>query len=264
MTATLPPLAGKIALVTGASRGIGYAAALALARAGAHVVALARTVGGLEELDDAIGAAGGSATLVPLDLKDTEGIARLGAALNERYRRLDILVGNAGVLGPLSPLGHVEPKAWDEVMAVNVTANWQLIRCMDPLLRQSEAARVVFITSGLGASPRAYWGPYAVSKAALDALAYTYAAETVSTGVRVNLFSPGPTRTRMRAAAMPGEDPMSLKTADVVGEKIVALCLPAFQLTGKVYDYRQGCLLTPQAPAPEPTSSPENPTARRP
>jgi NAD(P)-dependent dehydrogenase (short-subunit alcohol dehydrogenase family) len=261
-----PPLAGKIALVTGASRGIGYAAALALARAGAHVVALARTVGGLEELDDAIRTVGGSATLVPLDLKDSDGIARLGAALNERYQRLDILIGNAGVLGPLSPLGHVEPKAWDEVIAVNVTANWQLIRCMDPLLRQSEAGRVVFITSGLGASPRAYWGPYAVSKAALDALAYTYAAETASTNVRVNLFSPGPTRTRMRAIAMPGEDPMSLKTAEVVGDKIVALCLPAFQMTGKVYDFRQSRLLMPRPPAPdsESISNPGNPAARRP
>src|SRR5262245_42726917 len=174
-----PPLAGKIALVTGASRGIGYAAAFALARAGAHVVALARTVGGLEELDDAIRAIGGTATLVPLDLKDYEGIARLGAALNERYQRLDVLVGNAGVLGPLSPLGHVEPKAWDEVIAVNVTANWHLIRCMAPLLQKSDAGRVVFISSGVHA--RAYWGPYAVSKAALNMLARTYAAETVTT-----------------------------------------------------------------------------------
>src|SRR5437870_3465384 len=148
------PLAGKIALVTGASRGIGHATALALARAGAHVVAVARTVGGLEELDDAIRAVGGSATLVPLDLKDHEGIARLGAALHERYRRLDIVIGNAGILGPLSPLSHVEPKAWDDVIAVNVTANWQLIRCMDPLLRMSDAGRVVFLTSGVGGSPR--------------------------------------------------------------------------------------------------------------
>jgi NAD(P)-dependent dehydrogenase (short-subunit alcohol dehydrogenase family) len=249
MAATPPPLAGKIALVTGASRGIGHAAALALARAGAHVVALARTVGGLEELDDTIRAAGGSATLVPLDLKDYEGIARLGAALNERYQRLDVLIGNAGVLGPLSPLGHVEPKAWDEVIAVNVTANWQLIRCMDPLLQKSEAGRVVFISSGVGMSPRAYWGPYAVSKAALDALAYTYAAETVTTNIRVNLLNPGPTRTRMRAAALPGEDPMTLKTPDVVGAKVVELCLPTFQATGKVYDMRKGGLLTPQPPA---------------
>ena len=237
------PLADRIALVTGASRGIGHATALALARAGAHVVAVARTVGGLEELDDAIRAAGGSATLVPLDLRDYAGIARLGPALAERYSRLDVLIGNAGVLGPLSPLGHVEPQAWDEVMAVNVTANWHLVRALDPLLRQSAAGRVVFLTSGVGASPRAYWGPYAISKAALDALARTYAAETVSTNVRVNLFSPGPTRTRMRAAAMPGEDPTTLKLAEPVAEKIVELCLPAFRETGKTYDYRQGRLL---------------------
>jgi NAD(P)-dependent dehydrogenase (short-subunit alcohol dehydrogenase family) len=243
------PLANRIALVTGASRGIGYATALALAREGAHVVAMARTVGGLEELDDAIRAAGGSATLVPVDLKDSEGIARLGAALNERYGRLDIMIGNAGILGPLSPLGHVEPKVWDEVIAVNVTANWHLIRCMDPLLRLSDAGRVVFLTSGVGSNPRAYWGPYAISKAALDTLARTYAAETVTTNVRVNLFSPGPTRTRMRAIAMPGEDPMSLKTAQVVAEKILELCHADFQETGKVYDYRQGRLLTMQPPA---------------
>src|SRR5262245_1682825 len=244
-----PPLAGRIALVTGASRGIGHATALALARAGAHVVAVARTVGALEELDDAIRAVGGSATLVPLDLKDYEGIARLGAALNERYGRLDILIGNAGILGPLSPLSHVTPKEWDDVIAVNVTANWHLVRAMDVLLRQAEAGRAVFITSGVGAIPRAYWGPYAISKAALDALARTYAAETVTTNVRVNLLNPGPTRTRMRAAAMPGEDPMSLKTAFEVAEKIVELCLPTFQETGKVYDYRAGRMLAAQPPA---------------
>jgi NAD(P)-dependent dehydrogenase (short-subunit alcohol dehydrogenase family) len=243
------PFAGRIALVTGASRGIGYATALALARAGAHVVAVARTVGGLEELDDAIRAVGGAATLVPLDLKDTEDIARLGAALAERYRRLDVLIGNAGVLGPLSPLGHVEPQAWDEVIAVNVTANWHLIRAMDPLVRQAETGRVVFITSSAAANARAYWGPYSVSKAALETLARTYAAETVSTSVRVNLMNPGPTRTRMRATGMPGEDPMSLKTADAVAEKILELCRPEFQETGKIYDYSKGRLLTPQHPA---------------
>jgi NAD(P)-dependent dehydrogenase (short-subunit alcohol dehydrogenase family) len=235
-----PPLADRIALVTGASRGIGYATALALAGAGAHVVAVARTVGGLEELDDAIRAVGGSATLVPLDLKDVPGIARLAAALDARYHRLDVLVGNAGILGPLSPLNHVEPKAWQEVLAVNVTANWLLIRALDPLLKLSTAGRVVFVTSGIVAHPRAYWGPYAVSKGALEVLARTYAAETVSSNVRVNLFNPGPTRTRMRAAAMPGEDPQALKTADPVAEKILELCLPQFQETGKLYDYRRG------------------------
>ena len=239
---------GKIALVTGASRGIGYATALALARAGAHVVAVARTVGGLEELDDAVRAGGGSATLVPLDLRDHAGIERLAAALRERYRRLDILIGNAAVLGPMSPLDHVEPRAWDEVIAVNVTANWHLIRALDGLLREAPAGRAVFVSSGVGASPRAYWGPYAVSKAALDALARTYAAETASTRVRVNLFNPGPTRTRMRAAAMPGEDAMTLKTAESVAEKILELCLPEFQETGNLYDYGQGRLLALQPP----------------
>jgi NAD(P)-dependent dehydrogenase (short-subunit alcohol dehydrogenase family) len=236
-----PPLADRIALVTGASRGIGRATALALARAGAHVVALARTVGGLEELDDAIRAVGGSATLVPLDLKDVPGIVRLAAALAERYQRLDVMVGNAGILGPLSPLDHVEPKAWDEVLAVNVTANWHLIRAMDPLLKRSTAGRVVFVTSaGVVARPRAYWGPYAVSKAALEALARTYAAETVSTNVRVNLFSPGATRTRMRAAAMPGEDAATLKPPEPVAEQILELCLPQFQETGGLHHYRDG------------------------
>jgi NAD(P)-dependent dehydrogenase (short-subunit alcohol dehydrogenase family) len=235
-----PPLADRIALVTGASRGIGRATALALARAGAHVVAVARTVGGLEELDDAIRALGGSATLVPLDLKDVPGIARLAAALDERYRRLDVLVANAGILGPLSPLDHVEPKAWDEVLAVNVTANWHLVRAMGPLLKLSTAGRVVFVTSGIVAHPRAYWGPYAISKAALEALARTYAAETVSTNVRVNLFNPGATRTRMRATAMPGEDPAALKAPEPVAERILELCFPQFQDTGKLYDFREG------------------------
>src|SRR5207302_533595 len=191
------PLADRIALVTGASRGIGAATAFKLAEAGAHVVAAARTVGGLEELDDKIRKAGGSATLVPLDLTDYPAIDRLAAALGGRYRKLDILVGNAGVLGPLSPLGHIEPKAWDDVMAVNVTANWRLIRAMDPLLQASDAGRVVFLTSGAAFRAIAYWGPYSISKIALEMLTRTYAAENATTKVRVNLFNPGPIRTRM-------------------------------------------------------------------
>jgi NAD(P)-dependent dehydrogenase (short-subunit alcohol dehydrogenase family) len=236
-------LAGRIALVTGASRGIGYASALALARAGAHVVAVARTVGGLEELDDAIRRLSGAATLVPLDLKDYAGIDRLALALHERFKRLDVLIGNAGILGPLSPLGHVEAAAWEEVMAVNVTANWRLIRAMDPLLQRSDAGRVVFLTSGVAALALAYWGPYAASKAALEVLARTYAAETATTPVRVNIFAPGPIRTRMRAQAMPGEDPMTLESPDKVAEEIVELCLPSLQESGKLYDYRQGRFL---------------------
>jgi len=243
-----PPLSGRIAVVTGASRGIGYAAALALARAGAHVVAVARTVGGLEELDDAIRAGGGSATLVPLDLKDHDGIARLAAALNERYRRLDVLIGNAGIGGPSSPLSHVEPKAWDDVMAINVTANWQLIRHFEPLLKASDAGRVVFVSSGAAHNARAYRGPYGVSKAALEALARTFATETESTPIRVNLFNPGPTRTGLRAAVMPGEDPMTLPSADEVAEKIVALALPSFTESGKLYDFRFGKLFSYRLP----------------
>src|SRR5471030_2324442 len=163
-----PPPCLRIALVTGASRGIGYATALALAKAGAHVVAVARTQGGLEDLDDAIRSEGGSATLVPLDLTDVDGIARLGAALNERHGKLDILVGNAGVAGTSSPLGHTDPKFWNSMMAVNVTANFELIRCMEPLLQKSDAGRAVFITSGIASKATAYMGPYAASKAALD------------------------------------------------------------------------------------------------
>jgi NAD(P)-dependent dehydrogenase (short-subunit alcohol dehydrogenase family) len=234
-----PPLADRIALVTGASRGIGRATAVALAKAGAHIVAVARTVGGLEELDDAIRAAGGTATLVPLDLKDSDGIDRLALALHQRFGRLDVMVGNAGILGALSPLGHVEPKVWDDVMTVNVTANWRLIRAMDPLLKFSDAGRAVFLTSGVAARALAYWGPYAVSKAALETLARTYAAETAATNVRINLFTPGPVRTRMRAQAMPGEDPMTLKTPDEVADKILVLCLPSTHETGRLYAYEQ-------------------------
>ena len=243
------PLADRIALVTGASRGIGHAVALAFARAGAHVVAVARTVGGLEELDDAIRAAGSSATLVPLDMRDYDGLYRLAAALHERYQRLDILLGNAAVVGQRSPLGHVEPKSWDETMAINVTANWHLIRAMDPLLRNAPAGRAVFMTSGAATNAGAYAGPYSVSKAALNTLARTYAAETTSTPVRVNLFNPGPTRTRMRAQVMPGEDPMTLQTPEQVAEKILDLCLPGFTETGKLYDFYAQKLLEFRPPA---------------
>ena len=234
----IKPLANRIALVTGASRGIGAALALQLAQAGAHVIAVARTVGGLEELDDKIKAAGGSATLVPLDVKDSDGIARLALALNERYSRLDVLIGNAGFLGPLSPLGHVERKDWDNLIAVNVTANWQLIRTMDPLLRQAPAGRAVFLTSAVAYKGLAYWGPYAASKAALDALVRSYAAESATTPVRANLFSPGPTRTRMYLGAFPGIDPLTLPTPEEIARAIVPLCLPDCTESGKVYYFR--------------------------
>ena len=243
------PLASRIALVTGASRGIGHATALALAKAGAHVIAVARTQGGLEELDDAITAAGGSATLVPLNMTDSDGIARLGAALHERHGKLDILVGNAGIAGPSSPLGHVDLKPWTDVIAVNVTANFQLIRCMEPLLRQSDAGRAVFITSGVASKASAYLGPYAASKAALDTLVRVWAAETAITPIRVNLFSPGPIRTRMRAQVFPGEDPMTLDTPEQVAEFIVPMCAPSWTESGKLYDYKTRTLMSFHPPA---------------
>jgi NAD(P)-dependent dehydrogenase (short-subunit alcohol dehydrogenase family) len=243
------PLADRIALVTGASRGIGFAAAVAVANAGAHIVAVARTVGGLEELDDVIKALGGSATLVPLDLRDYEGIDRLGLALHERFGRLDVLIGNAAIVGPLSPLGHVESKAWADVMGINVTANWRLICATDRLLKFSNAGRVVFLSSGVTADAPAYWGPYTVSKSALEALARTYAAECASTAVRVNLFSPGPIRTRMRAQAMPGEDPMILETPEQAANKIVELCVPEMNENGRIYSYAKGRFLDFNSPS---------------
>jgi NAD(P)-dependent dehydrogenase (short-subunit alcohol dehydrogenase family) len=239
-------LAGRVAVVTGASRGIGRAAALALAEAGAHVVAVARTQGALEELDDAIRAAGSSATLVPLDLTDYDAIDRLGAGLYERWKRLDIVVGNAGILGNLTPLGHVTPKTWAQVMDINVTANWRLIRSFDPLLRASDAGRAIFVTSGAAQKCRAYWGPYSVSKAALDALVRTYAAETETTPIRAMLVNPGPLRTDMRRAAMPGEDPESLRTPEDLAPHIVRLASPAWTETGLIYDFPNDRLLTPR------------------
>ena len=242
-------LASRIALVTGASRGIGFAVAKALAKQGAQIVAVARTQGGLEELDDEIRKEGGSATLVPLNLTDSDGIARLGAALHERHGRLDILVGNAGMAGPSSPLGHIELKTFNDVMAVNVSANFQLIRCMEPLLRQSDAGRAVFITSGAANKATAYLGPYAASKAALETLARSWSQETASTNIRVNLFNPGPIRTRMRASIFPGEDPMTLDTPEQVADLIVPMCAPSWSETGKFYDYKSRQLMSFRAPA---------------
>ena len=243
------PFASRIALVSGASRGIGYATARALAKAGAHVIAVARTQAGLEELDDEIGKDGGSATLVPLDLTDFDGIARLGAALSERHGRLDILVGNAGTAGPSSPLGHIELKPWNDVMAINVSANFQLIRCMKPLLRKSDAGRGVFVTSAAAHTAPAYLGPYAASKAALEALVRVWAHETASTSIRVNLFSPGPTRTRSRATVFPGEDPLTLAAPEQAAEFILPMCAAGWTETGKLYDYATRTLMDFRAPA---------------
>jgi len=239
----------RIALVTGASRGLGYATARALARTGVHVVAVARTQGGLEELDDDIRNDGGSATLVPLNLTDFDGIARLGAALHERHGKLDILIGNAGVAGPSSPLGHIEMKPWNDVMTINVSANFQLIRCMEPLLKKSAAGRAVFVTSAAASKASAYLGPYAASKAALETLARAWAQETASTPLRVNLFNPGPVRTRMRATVFPGEDPLTLDTPDQAAEFILPMCAPDWTETGRFYDYKSRTLMSFHPPA---------------
>ncbi len=226
-------LAGRLALITGASRGLGAAAALAYAAEGAHCVLVARTVGGLEAVDDKIKAMGGTATLVPLDVTDSPGIDRLGAALHERFGRLDVLLANAGILGGLSPIGHIEPKLFERIMAVNVTANWRLIRSLDPLLRRSDAGRAIFVTSGISRRPVAYWSAYAASKAALDMMVGTYAAECAHTPVRVNLYNPGPTRTGMRKEAFPGENPETLPPPEAHGEALVQLALPSCAMNGE-------------------------------
>jgi NAD(P)-dependent dehydrogenase (short-subunit alcohol dehydrogenase family) len=241
--------APRIALVTGASRGIGRAFALELARAGAHVVALARTQGALEDLDDDIRALGAEATLVPCDLTDFDALDRLGAALFQRWGRLDVLVGNAGYLGPLSPLAHVDVKDWNRVMAVNVTANWRLIRSLDPLLRASQAGRVAFVTSSAAWKATPFWGAYAASKAALEALARAYAAETADTPVTTMIVNPGRTRTRMRAQAMPGEDPMTLPAPEEVAKKCLPLLAPTWRESGRLYDVPTDRLMDFRPPA---------------
>lgn len=226
-------LAGRIALVTGASRGVGAAVARAYAAEGAHVILVARTVGGLEEVDDAIQAAGGQATLAPLDLVEPGGVERLGASVFERWGRLDVLVGNAAMLGQLSPVSHIQPDVWDKAFALNVTANWRLIRVFDPLLRRSDAGRAIFVTSGATRRMPAYWGVYSATKAALEALALTWAHELEQTPVRVNLVNPGPTRTAMRAQAFPGEDPDSLPPPDHVCPTLVRLAEASFTGNGQ-------------------------------
>ncbi len=230
-------LQGKVALVTGASRGLGFATALHLAKAGAHIIATARTKGGLEELDDEVKAAGSTATLVPMNITDLDAIDRLGAAIFERHKKLDILVGNAGTLGKLTPLAHVEPKVWDDALTINLTSNYRLIRSMDALLQAAPAGRAVFVTSGLAQKCWPFWGTYSIGKAALEAMMKTYAAEVATTKMRVNCFSPGPTRTKMRATAMPGEDPETLPTADEVAAQILPMCMDDFNDNGGVWKY---------------------------
>jgi len=232
-------LEGRVALVTGASRGIGRAAALALAEAGAHVILVARTVGGLEEADDEIKARGGSATLVPLNLRDFPALDRLGASIFERWKRLDAFLGNAGQLGALTPLAHLEPRVFQELLEVNVTANWRLIRSLDPLLRMSDAGRALFLSSGAARKHTPFWGGYGMTKAALESLALTWAAECESTNVRVNILNPGAMRTAMRARAMPGEDPNTLPSPDEVAPLIVDLLSPSCMKNGELVNFRE-------------------------
>jgi NAD(P)-dependent dehydrogenase (short-subunit alcohol dehydrogenase family) len=227
-------LSGRVAVITGASRGIGAAVAKRFAAEGAHVVLVARTVGGLEELDDAIKSAGGSATLVPLDLREFDKVDALGPSLYQRFGKLDILVGNAGLLGSLGPLSHHDAKLWDEVLAVNVTANWRLIRTLEPLLRRAEAGRAIFVTSGAAHKALPFWGAYSTSKAALEAMVKSWAAELAKTPVRINLLSPGPIRTSMRAHAFPGEDPASLRAPEEITNLFVELALPSCSRNGEV------------------------------
>ena len=231
------PLKDRLALVTGASRGIGRAVALALAQNGAHVVVAARTIGALEELDDEIRKGGGKATLLQMDLSKGEKIDQLGPTLFQRWGKLDIFVGNAGILGPLSPLHHVTEDAWNSVIDINLSANWRLIRTLDPLLKRAEAGRAVFLTSAAATGKYAYWGPYAVSKAGLEALVKTYAHELADTPVRVNLVNPGPVRTAMRAKAFPGEDPSTLPAPEELVPMFLEFASPACELNGRVVNF---------------------------
>lgn len=227
-------LENRVALVTGATRGIGRAIAIALAKEGAHVIAVGRTVGALEELDDEIQNLGGHATLIQLDLKRGNKIDNLGPSIYERWQKLDIFVANAGILGPLSPLPHVTESSWDSVIDINLSANWRLVRTLDPILRRSDAGRAIFVSSGAACGKYAYWGPYAVSKAGLEALAMTYANEVVNTNVRVNVVNPGATATGMRAKAFPGEDPNTLPAPEDLAPIFIELALPTCDKNGEL------------------------------
>lgn len=224
----------RVALVTGASRGIGRAVALALAKQNIHVLLLARTQGGLEDVYDEIVAADGEATGVPMDLTDYDAIDRLGGVIADRWGKLDVFVGNAGILGPISPVAHMTPSEFEKTLAINVTSNARLIRALEPLLLASDTGRAVFLTSGAAYSTKPFWGAYSTSKAALDALVKSWANEQKNTSLKINLYSPGPVRTAMRAQAMPGENPSTLPTAEDVAPQIISLCAPEYQQTGEI------------------------------
>ena len=229
-------LEGKTALVTGASRGIGYQCALTLAKQGAHVIAVARTVGGLEELDDEIQAAGSFATLVPLDITDFDAIDRLGESIHERWGKLDILISNAAILGDLTPLEHIEPKSFDKVMNLNVTANYRLIRSTSQLLREAENARIVFMTANAPDKCKPFWATYSTSQTALLALVKTWSAECEKTSMRINMLNSGPMRTAMRAQAMPGEDPDTIAHPSEISESLMKLVSSDLNENGQIFD----------------------------
>lgn len=238
------PLSGRITLVTGATRGIGFHAALALAEAGSHIIALGRTQGGLEDLDDAITAKGGECTLVPMDLKNFDGIEQLGGIIRERWGRLDGLFANAGMLKDLTPSHQIPPKDFDDIMAVNMTANYHLIRNLDDLLRQSDAGRALFMTSSVAQGGRAFWGAYAASKAALEVFVGSYAEEVSASNIRINLLNPGGTATKMRARAMPGEDPKTIPQPVDLAPLIVEMLSPDFDKNGVRVNFRDSRFFT--------------------
>lgn len=236
---SFPSLKGRLALVTGASRGIGRAVALGLAQAGCHVIITARSLPSLESLDDEIQTAGGSATLLQLDLKKGDKIDQLGPTIYQRWQKLDILIANAGILGPLSPLAHVTEDGWMTTIETNLNANWRLIRTLDPLLARSDAGRAIFVTSGAASGKYAYWGPYAAAKAGLEAMVKVWSHEVASTHVRANLINPGATRTSMRSKAFPGEDPSTLPTPDELVPLFLELAAPECERNGDVVNFRE-------------------------
>lgn len=238
-------LAGRVIVVTGASRGIGYFSAIEAARRGAHVIAVARTVGGLEDLDDDIQAVGGSATLVPMDLTDGDAIDRMGRAIFDRWGKLDGLLANAGLLGVISPVSHLAPKEVQKLFDLNVIANFRLVRSLEPLLKQSDAGRVVFVSSSSAKSCKPYWGLYAATKAALNAMAKSYAGENANSKLNINVVNPGPTRTQMRAKAVPGEDPNTLPHPRDIAPQFIDLMSPNFVQNGQLIDLKDNGKVSP-------------------
>ncbi|WP_208440453.1 SDR family NAD(P)-dependent oxidoreductase [Bartonella raoultii] len=241
-------LHGRVALVTGASRGIGYYLALELAARGAHIIALARTVSGLTELDNQIRKKGALATLVPLDLHHMENIDALALSIANRWKKLDIVVANAGILGTLSPIAHIENMVFEDVFQINLFSQWRLIKAVEPLLRESDAGRAILLSSSVAHVARPFWGAYAASKAALEMIARCWAEELKQTPIKINCVNPGATRTAMRAEAMPGEDPETLPSPQEIAKKIIHLLSPDLKETGKLFNVRENRFVDYYAP----------------